>query len=330
MIISRTPFRLSFFGGGTDYPVWYKQHGGAVLSTTIDKYCYINCRELPPFFNHKHRISYSKFEHVNNIDEIEHPAVREVFKFMNIKNGLEIHHDADLPARSGLGSSSAFTVGLLNALYALNNKMVSKERLALDAIHIEQDMIKEYVGSQDQYAAAFGGFNRINFRVDSSIDIETLVVSDTRKKELENYLLFFFTGMQRFASNIAKKQIKETPKKNKQLKRMFELVDEAQSILLNENTEIEEFGRLLHETWKLKRSLTDQITNPEIDQFYELALSAGASGGKLIGAGGGGFMVFVANPRYHDKIRRRLNKMLEVPIKFENDGSKIIYYNSNY
>ena len=329
MIITKTPFRISFFGGGTDYPVWYKQHGGAVLSTTINKYCYIMCRSLPPFFDHKYRISYSKFEHVSNIDEIEHPAVRESIRFMNIKEGLEIHHDADLPARSGLGSSSSFTVGLLNCLYAYKGKIISKEKLALDAIYVEQNIIKENVGSQDQCAAAYGSLNKIDFYIDGSIKVNPIIIPKERKLELQNHILFFFTGLQRYASNIAKKQINETPNKEKQLFKMHALVDEAISILVSENVEINEFGKLLDESWKLKKSITDKITNPKIDEIYDSAIRAGATGGKLIGAGGGGFMVFVAKPQYHQSIKDKLKDLLEVPIKFENNGSQIIYYNNS-
>ena len=327
MIISRTPFRISFFGGGTDYPIWYKKNKGAVLSTTINKYCYINCRYFPPFFKYKNSIAYSKFEHVDKIDDIEHPSVRECLRFINIKRGIEISHNADLPSRSGLGSSSSFTVGLLNALYALKGEITSKKQLALNAIHVEQDMIKENVGSQDQFAASFGGLNKIEFNTDQSINVIPITISKERKKYLQNHLLFFFTGFQRFASNIAKKQIQETTKKKSELTCMYNMVDESIKILFSDSTNIEDFGKLLHESWKIKRNLTDKISNPKIDQIYDSARNKGALGGKLIGAGGGGFMVFFAKPEFHNQIRENLKNLIEVPIQFENSGSRIIFYN---
>ena len=329
MIISRTPFRISFFGGGTDYPVWCKKHGGAVLSTTINKYCYITCRKLPPFFKHKHRIIYSKMESVNKIDEIKHPAVREIFRYMNINDGLEIHHDADLPAMSGLGSSSSFSVGLLNALYAYKGKIVSKGKLANDAIYVEQDMIKENVGSQDQFAAAYGSLNKIIFNTDGNIVVNPIIINKERKQELQDHVLFFFSGFQRYASNIAKKQIEKTQDREKQLKKIYKLVYDAIEVLLDDKVSISEFGKLLDQTWKLKKTLTDKITNHKIDDIYRTAIDAGADGGKLIGAGGGGFLVFIARPDKHKAIKEKLNNLLHVPIEFENDGSKIVYYNDS-
>ncbi len=326
MIISRTPFRISFFGGGTDYPVWYGKHGGAVLSTTIDKYCYITCRWLPPFFPHKHRIVYSLMENVREIDEIDHPAVREVFRYLGIERGLEIHHDADLPARSGLGSSSAFTVGLLHTIYALQGRMMSKRQLARQAIHVEQDLIGENVGSQDQVAAAYGGLNHIRFTTDGDIDLQPVILSEKRKTDLQNRVMFFFTGFSRMASQIASKQIENTPKKEKELFRMREMVDEALEILRDEETPLEDFGRLLHRAWEIKRSLSDRITNPAIDDFYARAMDAGASGGKLIGAGGGGFMLFLVEPERQEAVRDALSNLLYVPVKFETGGSRIMVY----
>lgn len=326
MIICKTPFRVSFFGGGTDYPIWYQKHGGAVLSTTIDKYCYISCRYLPQFFPYKHHIVYSNHERVIKIDEIKHPAVREIFRYLKVSKGLSVHYDADLPARSGLGSSSAFIVGLLNSIYALNKKTVSKDRLAVESIHLERDILKENVGSQDQIAVAYGGFNHIKFSIDDTFVINPIIIGKNKLKELQSYLMFFFTGFSRNATDIAKEQIKKTPQKNKELIKMQEMVDEAISILKNNNTSIDEFGKLLNESWKLKRSLTDKVSNKSIDQIYEIACNAGAIGGKITGAGGGGFMLIIARPENHHSIRKALNKLLFVPISFEEAGCKIISY----
>jgi len=326
MIISKTPFRISFFGGGTDYPVWYRINGGQVLSTTIDKYCYLTLRHLPPFFPHKHRIVYSKVEIVKDVDEILHPAVRAIFKFFNVKEGIELHHDGDLPARSGLGSSSAFTVGLINAMYALNGVIVSKERLAKEAIYIEREVLKENVGSQDQVAVAYGGFNKISFFGEDEIKIEPLILKKERLEQLENHLMLFFTGLSRIASKIAKEQIKNTPQKTKELTRIYQLVDEAVRIL-TEGRDLKEFGELLNESWKIKRSLSNKISNAKIDDIYKTALGAGAIGGKILGAGGGGFMLLFVPPSKQPKVRKALKKLLEVKFKFENEGSRIIYYN---
>jgi len=326
MIINKTPFRISFFGGGTDYPVWYRENQGAVLSTTIDKYCYITIRYLPPFFPYKHRIVYSKIEMVNDINEILHPAVRATLQFLNIDKGIEIHHDGDLPAKTGLGSSSSFTVGLLNSLYALKGVIPSKLQLAKEAIHIERDILKENVGAQDQVAAAFGGFNKINFNGKDEIKIEPITIGKERIKQLENHLMLFFTGFSRTASDIAKSQIENTPNKKRELSLMYQMVDEAIKIL-NEKGDIKDFGKLLHEAWLLKKSLTDKISTPEIDNIYEKALQAGALGGKLLGAGGGGFMVLFVPPENQPGVREKLKNLLEVKFHFENEGSKIIYYN---
>jgi len=326
MIISRTPLRISFFGGGTDYPVWYKKKRGAVLSTTIDKYCYITLRYLPPFFPHKHRVVYSKVERTKDVDSILHPVVRETLKFLKIDKGMEIHYDADLPARTGLGSSSSFTVGLLHSLYALKGIMPSKHQLTKEAIHIERDIIGENVGSQDQTAAANGGLNKINFSGNDKISLEPIAIKEERKKELENHLMLFFTGFTRFASEVAKSQIKNTPYKEKELDRMYQMVDEAKSVL-SEGKDILEFGKLLNETWQLKRSLTNEISNPAIDAIYERALKAGAIGGKLLGAGGGGFILFFVPSGNQENVREELKDLSRVRFGFENGGSQIIYYN---
>jgi len=329
MIISRTPFRMSFFGGGTDYPVWYRENSGAVISTTIDKYCYISCRYLPPFFEHKYRVSYSRIDMVREIEKISHPAVKGVFKFMDIEEGVEIHHDGDLPARTGLGSSSSFTVGLIHSLYALKGKMVTKEQLAKDAIYVEQELIKENVGSQDQVATAYGGFNRIGFFHDHSIDVKPIIMASEKQNELQNNLMLCFTGFSRYASDIAKEQLKIIQKKKKELSKMHQMVDEAISILNSDSTNIEEFGKLLHESWKLKRSLTNKISNSKVDKIYDIAYSSGASGGKLLGAGGGGFMIIFARPEIQQKLKEKLKDLLIVPFQFETMGSQIIVYQPN-
>lgn len=326
IIICRTPFRISFFGGGTDYPVWYKEHGGAVLATSINKYCYITCRYLPPFFDYKYRIVYSKNEIVTDISEIQHPSVRETLNFMKLDSGVEIHHDADLPARTGLGSSSAFTVCLFNALYALKGKMITKRQLALDAIHIEQDILNENVGSQDQTTAAFGGFNKIVFGGEQQIQVQPVTLNSRKIQLLQDHLMLFFTGFSRTASEIAGEQIKQTPNKKNELDKMLKMVDEAISILNGEDSDITDFGRLLHESWMIKRSLTDKITTSQIDKIYEAALKAGALGGKLLGAGGGGFILFFVEPEFQPEVKEKLKHLLYVPVKFENLGSQIIYY----
>jgi len=326
MIVSRTPFRISFFGGGTDYPVWYNEHGGAVLATSINKYCYITARYLPPFFDHKYRIRYSEREEVQNISEIKHPSARECLAFLDFDHGVEIQHNSDLPARIGIGSSSAFTVGLLNTLYALKGRMVTKRRLALEAIHVEQDRIKENVGSQDQIAAAFGGFNKIEFGSEQHIQVRPITLNAEKIQLLQDHLMLFFTGFVRTASEIAGEQIEKTSEKKNELNRMFEIVDEAISIINGNSSDITDFGRLLHESWMIKRSLTTKITTPYIDKIYETAIKAGALGGKLLGAGGGGCILFFVEPALQPKVKEKLKNLIYVPFKFENLGSQIIYY----
>lgn len=325
MIISRTPFRISFFGGGTDYPIYMEENSGAVIATTIDKYCYMTCRTLPPFFDHNYRIVYSKIEHEKEIDGIQHPSVRETIRFSQIKSGLEIHHDSDLPARTGLGSSSSFTVGLLNALYALQGKLVDKERLAYEAIHIEQNMIKENVGCQDQVMAAHGGFNHIEFTSPMQISVNPVIIPAERLRELNSHLMLLFTGFARNASEIAEEQIKNTPKNKTELSTMKGMVHEALS-LLRSSASINEWGTLLGESWKLKQTLSNKISTESINQIYSTARSAGALGGKLLGAGGGGFMLLFAEPSIQPKIKEALKHLLFVPFNFENSGSQIIFY----
>jgi D-glycero-alpha-D-manno-heptose-7-phosphate kinase len=326
MVITSTPLRISFFGGGTDYPVWYRQYGGSVLATAINKRCYITCRRMPPFFEYHSRISYSKVENVRRNDAIEHPSVRGCLQFLGIDEGVEIHHVADLPARSGLGTSSAFTVGLLLGLYALQNRMRDKHSLAVDAIHVEQDLLQEAVGAQDQVSAAYGGFNRINFRVDGTIDVKRVLADPGRLAELEQHLALFFTGFSRTASEIAQEQVRMTSQRKHELDTMLQLVDEAEAITATPSRPLDEFGRLLHESWQIKRSLTQKITNPDIDEIYEAGLGAGALGGKLLGAGGGGFMLFFVPPERRQALRERLKKLLCVPFSFSSQGSHVAVY----
>ncbi|HBE87792.1 MAG TPA: kinase [Elusimicrobia bacterium] len=327
MIISKTPYRISFFGGGTDYPSWYNENKGQVLSTAIDKYCYITCRYLPPFHAHKFRVVYSKTEDVMRVSEIKHPSVRACLQFMKIKDGVEIHHDGDLPARSGLGSSSAFTVGLLKALYALKGHVVSSDQLARDAIYVEQVMLKENVGAQDQVIAAYGGCNMVSFGDKTHLQVRPLTLSSPRINELQDRLMLFYTGIARTANDIAGEQIRKTHLRKRELTLMGQMVDHAVEIL-NCGGNIDGFGRLLHESWKLKRGLTDKITNVFIDDAYEAARRAGALGGKILGAGGGGFMLFFAPPGRQKRVRAALKKLLNVPFRFEYSGSSIIFYKS--
>ena len=328
MIISRTPFRVSFFGGGSDYPQWYRSHGGAVLATAIDKYCYISCRLLPPFFDYKHRLVYRKQETVNQISEIEHPAVRGVFSHLEWDEGVEIHHDGDLPARSGLGSSSSFTVGLINALRAMQGRLISKEELGNLAIHIEQEVIRENVGSQDQITAAYGGFNRIDFRRDGAIEVQPIILPAARLATFKSHLMLVFTGFARLASEVAKTKIDNLGKRAEEIKRIARMVDEGVDILAS-NRPIAEFGALLHEAWSNKRKLSDSVSTEAIDRIYADARDAGAVGGKLLGAGGGGFMLLFVPPAKQDAVRKRLGKFVHVPFDFEMSGSRIVVYQPN-
>jgi D-glycero-alpha-D-manno-heptose-7-phosphate kinase len=329
MIISRTPFRISFFGGGTDYPAWFTKHGGAVLSTSFDKYSYITCRHLPPFFDHKYRIAYSQLEHVNAIADIRHPAVRAVLNELDDGQGLEIHCDADLPARSGLGSSSAFLVGLLHALHGLRGRRVSQRWLAQEAIRFEQQVLAEHVGSQDQIAAACGGFNIIHFRKDGGFCIEPVVLPDGRREELERHLMLFFTGFSRIASQVAKSQIENLDRNTQEVHRIRAMVDQGADLLAS-NHDISEFGALLHSAWMHKRGLSDRISTAEVDTIYDTARLSGAIGGKLLGAGGGGFMLLFVPPERQADVRSALKQLIHVPFRFENEGSQIAYYRESF
>jgi D-glycero-alpha-D-manno-heptose-7-phosphate kinase len=325
MIISRTPFRISFFGGGTDYPGWYRQNGGAVLAGTINKYCYLTCRYLPPFFEHRIRVVYSKIENCQKPEEIQHPSARETLRYLKLNRGVEIHHDGDLPGRSGMGSSSAFTVGLLNALYALQGRAVGKKQLASESIYIEQEMLKEMVGSQDQVCAAYGGLNRISFLPNGEFFVQPMTLTHERIEELNSHLMLFYTGIKRTAASVATSFVPSIADRAAQLNKMREFVDQGCDIL-NSGQDLALFGELLHEAWLAKRALSDKISNAEVDAAYEAARSAGALGGKLLGAGGGGFLLFFAPPTRHAKIKRQLGKLIHVPFKFEFSGSQVIFH----
>jgi D-glycero-alpha-D-manno-heptose-7-phosphate kinase len=325
MVISRTPFRISFFGGGTDYPEWYRQHGGAVLSTAIDKYCYIFCRYLPPFFSIKHRIVWSHIELVQSIREILHPAVRGGLQMLGFedKEGLEIHHQADLPARTGIGSSSSFAVGLISALWGLRGQAIDKQDLFYKAIELERNWLKEAVGSQDQVAAAVGGLNVIRFRESGEIVVEPLRIAGTRRNALNNRLMMFYTGTSRLGTDIASDIAATVGKRQAVLERMHKMVDEAAGILRN-GSDLDDFGRLLHESWELKKRLSDRITNSGVDAIYDAARAHGAIGGKLLGAGSSGFMVFYVPLAQRSKLRRALGHLLEVPFRFATNGCTLL------
>jgi D-glycero-alpha-D-manno-heptose-7-phosphate kinase len=325
MIICRTPFRISFFGGGTDYPSWYRLHGGAVLAATIDKYCYLTCRHLPPFFEHRLRVVYSKIETCRTVEEITHPAVRETLRFLKIDRGIELHHDGDLPARSGMGSSSAFTVGLLHALHALRGEMPTKAQLARESIHIEQELLRETVGSQDQVMAAYGGLRHVKFAPDGAIESTPLVLPAERVAELRAHLMLVYTGIARTAADVARSYVAEIESRRRQLRILKELVEESIDVLAS-GMDIRAFGDLLHEAWQAKRSLSAQVSNSEIDNLYERARSAGALGGKLTGAGGGGFLLLFVPPGQRADVLEALDDRIHVPFDFESGGSQIIFY----
>jgi D-glycero-alpha-D-manno-heptose-7-phosphate kinase len=326
MIITRTPFRISFFGGGTDFPEFYNQYGGSVLSSTINKYCYIVIRVLPPYFDYKYRIRYTKREEVNCIDDIIHPVVRESLKFMEIKHGIEVVHTSDIPAMSGIGSSSSFTVGFLHSLYAMQGKIVSKRVLAGEAIKIEQEILRENVGSQDQAAAAFGGFNRIDFNKEKKFYVTPITIKEERIEQIQHSLMLYFTGFTRNSSDISLEQRQNIKSNIRELTVMKDLVDEAISILNSQTEPIDSFGRLLDETWKIKRNLSTKVSNEYIDDIYSIAKKSGAIGGKLLGAGGGGFLLCFVPREKQAAVRLALKDLLYVPFRFEKLGSQIIMY----
>ena len=324
MIITKTPFRMSFFGGGTDIPDFFKEGKGSVISTTFDKYVYVTVRHLPCFFDYASELTYSKIERVKNIDEMEHPMVRNAMKMLDMHE-LHISYDADLPARTGLGTSSTFAVGLLNAFYCLKGKYVSKKKLADEAIFLERTLCDEAGGWQDQIAVSFGGLNRIDFE-GGSYKVNPIIISPERKERLNNNLMLFFTGFTRFSADIQKNTQKDLHNKQKQLAEMLQLVDEAQDILENKERDLDDFGRLLDKTWKLKRQIGNGISKASIDELYDKAIVAGALGGKLLGAGGGGFLLFYATKDKQESVRNVLSNLMEVPFNFENDGTRVIYY----
>jgi|SRR5579875_1306206 len=325
MIITSTPYRISFFGGGTDYPVWFKEHGGAFLAASINRYCHISCRFYPPFFEYNYRIVWSRIELVHDVGEIEHPAVREAIRFLDVAEGLEIHHDGDLPARAGLGSSSAFAVGVLHALHALKGHLIPKSQLAQEAIHLEQNLLRENVGIQDQITTAVGGLNLVEIDRGGRFQVRPVPLSPIRKRALEDHLMLVYTGVPRTASDIAGKQIASIPNKSDVLKRMQALAHEAASVLTNGN-DISDFGRLLHENWELKRSIAPEVSTPLVDDVYARARAAGAVGGKLLGAGGGGFILLFVAPEGRQKVLDALKEFLVVPFEFESNGTRIVLF----
>lgn len=324
MIITKTPFRMSFFGGGTDIPEFFKENGGAVLSTTFDKYCYVTVRHLPRFFDYTTELSYSKTERVSCIDDIRHPAIRNAMKHLNMHE-IRLTYEADLPARSGLGTSSSFAVGMLNAFYALKGKYADKKKLSDEAIHLERVMCGEAGGWQDQIAAAYGGLNRINFN-DSGYEVLPVIISPERKKILNENLMMFFTGFTRFSSEIQMVNNITAKEKKAQLIEMLSLVDDAEKVLTDKNCCLDDFGYLLDHTWKLKRQTGASISTDSIDCLYEKGIKAGALGGKLLGAGGGGFLIFYVCPEKQQAVRNAMSDLMYIPFEFENGGTRVIHY----
>lgn len=324
MIITRTPFRMSFFGGGTDIESFFAENGGAVLSTTFDKYCYVNVRHLPRFFQYTTELSYSKTERVTNIEDIQHPAIRNAMKMLDMHE-IRLTYEADLPARSGLGTSSSFAVGMLNAFYALKGRYADKKKLADEAIYLERVLCNETGGWQDQIAASFGGFNRINFNADG-YDVLPVIITPERKKKLNNNLMMFFTGFTRFSSEVQQANATCGWDKKAQLKEMMALVDDAEKILTNTDADLDDFGRMLDHTWKLKRQTGAAVSTSIIDDLYAKGIAAGALGGKLLGAGGGGFLVFYVQPEYQDSVLLAMQDLMHIPFEFEDGGTRVIHY----
>ena len=328
MIITQTPFRMSFFGGGTDMKSFFRKYGGAVLSTTFDKYCYVNVRHLPRFFDYSTELSYSRTERVTDVNDIKHPAIRNAMKMLDMHE-IRLTYEADLPARSGLGTSSSFAVGMLNAFYALKGKYANKKKLANEAIYLERELCREAGGWQDQIAASFGGFNRINFNTDGTYDVLPVIISSERKETLNDNLMMFFTGFTRFSSEVQKANAatkEEQKEKEKRLLEMLSLVDKAENILTDKNTDLDDFGRLLDHTWKLKRKTGSAVSTNSIDALYEKGMQAGALGGKLLGAGGGGFLLFYVQAKYQKNVKDAMKDLMYIPFKFEDCGTRVIHY----
>ena len=325
MIITKTPFRMSFFGGGTDMESFFREYGGAVLSTTFDKYCYVTVRHLPRFFDYTTELAYSKMERVTNVDDINHPAVRNAMKMLDMHE-IRLTYEADLPARSGLGTSSSFAVGMLNAFHCLKGKYADKKKLADQAIYLERELCGEAGGWQDQIAAAFGGMNRIEFNKDGTYDVRPIIIHPYRKKQLNDHLRMFFTGFTRFSSEMQKANATGYAEKVKQLQQMHALVDDAEAILGDKHSDLDDFGRLLDTTWHLKRQTGGAITTNSIDALYEKGMGAGALGGKLLGAGGGGFLVFYVQPEKKETVMEAMKDLLYVPFRFEDGGTQVIHY----
>lgn len=324
MIITKTPFRMSFFGGGTDMESFFCENGGGVLSTTFDKYCYVNVRHLPRFFDYSIELTYSKIERVTDVNLVQHPAIRNAMKMLDMHD-IRLIYEADLPARSGLGTSSSFAVGMLNAFYALKGKYADKKKLADEAIYLERVLCNEAGGWQDQIAAAYGGFNRINFGP-NGYEVNPIIISPERKKQLNNNLMLFFTGFTRFSSEMQIANNVVAKDKTQQLKNMLALVDEAEKVLTDKNSNLDDFGRLLDITWKLKRQTGAKISTDSIDGLYARAIESGALGGKLLGAGGGGFLIFYVQPEYQEAVKETMSDLLYVPFEFENGGTRVIHY----
>lgn len=324
MVITKTPFRMSFFGGGTDMEEFFKEHGGAVLSTTFDKYCYVNVRHLPRFFDYSTEISYSKMERVTSVNDIEHPAIRNAMKMLDMHE-LRLTYEADLPARSGLGTSSSFAVGMLHAFYALKGKYADKKKLADEAIYLERVLCNEKGGWQDQIAASYGGFNRITFDA-NGYEVLPVIISPDRKRQLNENLVMFFTGFTRFSSKMQEENNWTSQDKIARLKEMYSLVDEAEKVLTDKGTDLDEFGRLLDYTWRLKRQTGTAVSTDSIDGLYAKGIEAGALGGKLLGAGGGGFLLFYVRPENRGPVKKAMKDLLYIPFKFETGGTRVIHY----
>lgn len=324
MIITKTPFRMSFFGGGTDMESFFRENGGSVLSTTFDKYCYVNVRHLPRFFDYSTELSYSRTERVTVVEQIQHPAIRNAMKMLDMHE-IRLTYEADLPARSGLGTSSSFAVGMLNAFYALKGKYADKKRLADEAIYLERELCQEEGGWQDQIAASFGGFNRINFNAEG-YEVLPVIISPERKKQLNQNLMMYFTGFTRFSSEIQKANAAGREDKTAQLKEMLSMVDEAEKILTDKEASLDEFGRMLDYTWKLKRQTGAAVSTNSIDALYAVGMKAGALGGKLLGAGGGGFLIFYVQPDKQEAVRKAMKDLMHIPFAFEDGGTRVIHY----